>query len=233
MAIRWINNYHRGFNRLWLVLSCLVAFAFVGFKWLSGLSGYSVRKPEWGWIVYPVGTNLEKISPIRTRMREQWREWYVNNQLSSELPSVAELLTKSRILKDVESMKEAKYFSKNALEEIIDQVIKREKAYQEQVKTYPQRVWKARGRFVRDLLGTFIVTFAFGHGVFVVVYWITKVCTILGANRQKRGYPFRNHHNFERRYYAPHFLPNEYFNRLSSPYSTVKVSIYFAPSFWG
>lgn len=34
----------------------------------------------------------------------------------------------------------------------------------------------------------------------VPLYNITKVCTILGASRQKSGYPFRNPHNFERRY---------------------------------
>ena len=32
------------------------------------------------------------------------------------------------------------------------------------IKTYPQRVWKARGRFVRDLLGSFIFAFAIGGG---------------------------------------------------------------------
>ena len=25
MAIRWINNYHRGFNRLWLIISVMIA----------------------------------------------------------------------------------------------------------------------------------------------------------------------------------------------------------------
>ncbi len=24
MAIRWINNYHRGFNRLWLIISVMI-----------------------------------------------------------------------------------------------------------------------------------------------------------------------------------------------------------------
>ena len=31
MAIRWVNNYHKGFNRLWLVLSFLAAFV----AWIS------------------------------------------------------------------------------------------------------------------------------------------------------------------------------------------------------
>ena len=35
MAIRWVNRWHKGFNRLWLVFSVIVAaigFA-VGFQW--------------------------------------------------------------------------------------------------------------------------------------------------------------------------------------------------------
>ena len=37
----WLNKYHRGFNRLWVVFSCLLAFAFVGLKGLAG--GYKPR----------------------------------------------------------------------------------------------------------------------------------------------------------------------------------------------
>ena len=31
----WLNSYHKGFNRLWVVFSCLLAFAFVGLRWLA------------------------------------------------------------------------------------------------------------------------------------------------------------------------------------------------------
>ena len=35
MAIRWLNNYHRGFNRLWLVLSFLAALLALWITWES------------------------------------------------------------------------------------------------------------------------------------------------------------------------------------------------------
>ena len=74
----------------------------------------------------------------------------------------------------VKSMPEAKFFTFGELRELIAEAIEVEKKYQDWVKTYPQRKWKARGRFLRDLLGAFIVTFAIGHGVFLVVWWIIR-----------------------------------------------------------
>ena len=54
MAI-WINRWHKGFNRLWVVFSCLLAFAFVGLRWLAGI--YEPRRypPTWneGYTVAP------------------------------------------------------------------------------------------------------------------------------------------------------------------------------------
>ena len=171
MAIRWINNYHRGFNRLWLVLAVIGAFAFVVLN--AWIGKYRVDKPGGRIRVFPVGVSIEKASPIASRVSKQWREWYAKDKQRSK-SSAMEFLVKLSIFKEVQSMKEAKHFSKDTLEKIIDEEIKREKAYQEQVRKYPSRVWRARGRFARDLLGTFIVTFAFGHGVFLVVYWIIK-----------------------------------------------------------
>lgn len=47
--MRWINKYHKGFNRLWLVFSIVGAFAGVGLNALMG--GYEVLNPyfipEW------------------------------------------------------------------------------------------------------------------------------------------------------------------------------------------
>ena len=47
MAIRWVNNYHRGFSRLWLVLAVMGAFVFVTFNMLMGellMGEYKVSK---------------------------------------------------------------------------------------------------------------------------------------------------------------------------------------------
>ena len=116
MAI-WINRWHKGFNRLWLVLSCLLAFAFIGFNWLSGT--YTPRTvPPIHYVVLPPGTPL--LNP-------------------SEIPEAEKQKAEAKL-----------------------------KSYQTRQK------WIARGRFVRDLLGSFIIIFAFGHGVFFVVRWIVR-----------------------------------------------------------
>ena len=46
--------------------------------------------------------------------------------------------------------------------------------YEQSDKRQKTRVWQARGRFIRDLLGSFIFAFAIGHGVFLVVWWIIR-----------------------------------------------------------
>ena len=71
-------------------------------------------------------------------------------------------------------MPEAKSFTYAELNKLIDEAIEAEKKYHDWVNTYPQRVWKARGRFVRDLFAGFIVAFVFGHGVFYLVVWIIR-----------------------------------------------------------
>ncbi|RKU11902.1 hypothetical protein C6502_07360 [Candidatus Poribacteria bacterium] len=104
-------------------------------------------------------------------MRKRWREGFINDKHNT---TSEEYSAKARILKDVQSMKEAKYFSKDKLEKLINQTIKREKEYIDWAKTSPQRVWRARGLFVRDTLGSFTVIFGFGHGVFCLVAWIVR-----------------------------------------------------------
>lgn len=93
---------------------------------------------------------------------------------TSEFEESTEELAKRRILTDVRSMKEAKVFTMDRLKTIIHDELEYQKAYQQAEREYPQRVWKARGRFATDLLGAFIVTFAIGHGVFLVVWWIIR-----------------------------------------------------------
>ena len=119
--MRWLNKYHKGFNRLWLVLSCLMAFAFVGVKWLAG--AYKPRTaPPIIYEVVPPGTPPPRVTPM-TEAEKQ----------------------------------------------------KKKKKAEAELKTYQTRQkWIVRRRFVRDLLGGFIVTFAIGHGVFLVVWWIIR-----------------------------------------------------------
>ena len=162
----WSNKTHRGFNRLCVALAAVGAFAFIGFNALTGK--YRVYKPGER---FTVGGTYEQT--IKERVRKQWREWFVNDEHKNRSVS-GEYSTKARILKDVQSMKEAKHFSKDKLEKLIDKTIEREKEYLDWAKTYPKKMWKARGLFVRDTLGSFIVIFGLGHGVFCLVAWIGR-----------------------------------------------------------
>lgn len=162
----WLNKTHRGFNRLSVVLAATVAFAFIGFNALTGK--YGVYEPG---EKFTVGGTYEHT--IKEHVRKRWRKWFANEEHKNRSISM-EYSAKTRILQDVQLMTEAKYFSKDRLEKLIDKTIEREREYIDWEKTYPQRVWKARGLFVRDMLGAFIITFAFGHGVFCFVVWIVR-----------------------------------------------------------
>lgn len=115
--MRWINKYHRGFNRLWLVFSCVLAFAFVGLKW---------------WVYKPRIESLVGDAILLPRRPAQ--------------------KPKPRQMTEAEKQKK-----------------------EDELKAYQTRQeWIERGRTVRDLLGSFIITFAMGHGVFLVVWWIIR-----------------------------------------------------------
>lgn len=170
MAIQWINNYHRGFNRLWLVLSIIGGFAIVGVHALAGR--YTARHPALDGIYWGNSHWLE-----RERNHEHValaRRAIINRVVDLVYAAGDDGLEKEKILEDVRLMREAKVFTTDSLKKQIDEGISKVQRMQKDDKIYQKRKWKARGRFVRDLLGAFIVTFAFGHGVFLVVYWIIK-----------------------------------------------------------
>lgn len=171
MAIRWLNNYHRGFNRLWLLLSIIGVFATVGVYALAG--GYTAKYPEPGGIYW--GNFHHWLQRERNHERVALaRKAIINRVVDLVYAAGDDGLDKEKILEDVRSMREAKVFTTYSLKKRIDEGISKVQEMQKNEKIYQKRKWKARGRFVRDLLGSFIVTFAFGHGVFLVVYWIIK-----------------------------------------------------------
>ena len=148
--MRWLNKYHRGFNRLCLVFCIVGAFAFVGLNALMG--GYKG--------VYSLNSYC---IPERTKAKTTEVE---NQRVNSDetldavaKDRVAEGLTLEQAIADI-PLEDRDVF-KRLWYELVD---KRQKT----------KVWQARGRFVRDLLGAFIVTFAIGHGVFLVVWWIIR-----------------------------------------------------------
>ena len=95
MAIRWLNNYHRGFSRLWLVFSCLLTFAVVGFNWLLG--GYKVyldnnpyrkvKSYDYGYGYRSFYNSAEY--KIKQRVQKRWREWFVNDKSRTQLPETS------------------------------------------------------------------------------------------------------------------------------------------------
>ena len=167
--MKWRNKYHKGFNRLWLVFSVIGAVAGVGLNAL--MEGYKVSKPESVryWLGY--GTDQEM---IKQRAKQLWLKGVKHGDGKALIDDLFDGKQPSTIYGYVKSMPEAKSFTFGELRELIAEAIEAEKKYQDWVNTYPQRVWKARGRFVRDLLSGFIVAFAVGHGVFLVVWWIIR-----------------------------------------------------------
>ena len=192
ITVLWLNKYHRGFNRLWLVVSCLLTFSFVGVNWLSDAYKVYIYENVNRYKYNSRGEFLNsKESKIKKRVQKRWHEWVVNEERISPEKNNGVLFdeeidrfldkhlgesssVKGQIFRDVDSMKESQSFTKTQLNTIIDNTIAYEKQIQEAKKTYPKRKWKARARFIRDLLGSFIVAFAFGHGVFCIVVWIIR-----------------------------------------------------------
>jgi len=175
--MRWLNKYQKGFNRLWLVFSITVAVVFVAFNTLLG--EYQVSDPSEGvrYIIAPV--TAEEM--IKHRATELWlkgikhaKRGVTHGDGKALIEDLFDGKQPSTIYGYVKSMPEAKFFTFGELRELIAEAIEVEKKYQDWVKTYPQRKWKARGRFLRDLLGAFIVTFAIGQGVFLIVWWIIR-----------------------------------------------------------
>ncbi len=234
--MRWLNKYHRGFNRLWLVASIIGAFATVGFIGLIGGYQASHKPPEHLDFYFHTSTYRPRSiqGEIKKLVIKSWdqlleyekeiaaykkkraakdkdkqsarklrnegmkikdiasqlnlppslvRHWCKEDLTSDERleafgidlhPIPPPFSPKEKILADVQSMAAARSFKKGQLEKMIDNAIEKEKQYQEWENKHPQRVWKARAKAVRDLLGAFIVTFAMGHGVFLVVWWIIR-----------------------------------------------------------
>lgn len=172
----WLNKYHKGFNRLWLVFSCLPLFICLLTFLLSGDYNpdryvKSGRRLTNVWGSNPHSnrswTHGEKKSEdiIAAWVQEQWRK---------DKPWKGEITTEDRfkrsIVRSVRLMKAAKSFTDKELTSIIDLAVEAEK-------TYPSRVRQARWRGLKLLLVGFIVSisiYGFGHGLFCLIVWIIR-----------------------------------------------------------
>ena len=113
----WQNKTYRGFNRLCVALAAMGAFAFIGFNALTGK--YRVYEPR---DKFTVGGTYEHT--IKEHVSKRWREGFANNEHKNRSIGT-EYYAKARILKDIQSMKETKYFSKDKLEKLINQTRER------------------------------------------------------------------------------------------------------------
>ena len=187
--MRWLNKYHRGFNRLWLVFSCLPFFICLLTFLLSGDYNPN-RYVKYGRLTDYWGSNPnsnrrytseEKKSEdiIAAWVQEQWRKdkpWKGEITTEGRLKRriEGEITTEDRfkrsIVRSVRLMKAAKSFTDTELTSIIDLAVKAEK-------TYPSRVRQARSRGLKLLLVGFIVSisiYGFGHGLFCLIVWIIR-----------------------------------------------------------
>ena len=189
--MRWLNKYHRGFNRLWLVFSCLPFFICLLTFLLSGdykPNRYvkSGRRLTNVWGSNPHSnrsswTSEEKKSEdiIAAWVQEQWRKdkpWKGEITTEGRLKRriEGEITTEDRfkrsIVRSVRLMKAAKSFTDTELTSIIDLAVKAEK-------TYPSRVRQARSRGLKLVRVGFIVSisiYSFGHGLFCLIVWIIR-----------------------------------------------------------
>ena len=170
--MRWLNKYHKGFNRLWLVFSIVGVFAFVGFNWLKETYNVSFEYPSEKW-VKPLNI---KGAPdfdewmLSMRSTNLWHKWFINEKKSP----ADETVVRARILKDVQSMKEARSFTKIQLNAVVDNAITYKKQEQAAKSAYSRNKRRAQTRRIGHLLGAFIMTFAIGHGVFYLIIWIIR-----------------------------------------------------------
>ena len=153
----WINKYHKGFNRLWLVFSIVGAFAFVCLNALMG--GYEVLNRSF----IPERTKAKMTEAEKQQNKEGENDWVPTEKLDLYARNIIE--SSPPYILYIEAIKFVHPEDRDTFRRLL---------YGQRDKRQKTKVWQARGRFVRDLLGAFIVTFAIGHGVFLVVWWIIQ-----------------------------------------------------------
>ena len=134
--MRWINRHHRGFNRVWIVFSCLLVFPIISYYALIG--GYKV-------FIYDYVNDYRRVKvysdfdfyrsfyrsdeyKIKERVHERWREKRTRIQILDEVRR---------------SMREAKSFTDIELNAIVRNAIEYETEYQAALKALPQKRWMA------------------------------------------------------------------------------------------
>ena len=119
MATRWINNYHKGFNRLWLVIALIPTLV---------VSLYQMRQPR----LYYNKADAQAMEEHNKKVHENWKPTpYGESPARGNPPTL--------------------YYRGSR-----------------------ESVFQTCFRVFRYTLVTFIIIFGFGHGVFLVIYWIIK-----------------------------------------------------------
>ena len=199
--MRWLNKYHRGFNRLWLVLSCFPFFILLLEFLLSG--DYKANRYVDDRRVALLWDKRRSEDIIAARVQEQWRKgepW--KEKISTKQKVVEDSSNRPTLSKGEQEIeipnyweqarREAELTPEDRFKRSIIRSVRSMKAAKsftdkelttivdlavEAEKTYPSRVWEARWRGLGHLLIGFIVSisiFGFGHGLFCLIVWIIR-----------------------------------------------------------
>ena len=156
--MRWLNKYHRGFNRILLVLTGLPVLIMLLYILLSDEhKAKEYVSSDWGR--GPLLSSGE--DTIAARVQERWR--------AVQDKPFARPLTDSWFVM-VKEMPESKQFSDKELKAIIDDTI-------ESAKTYPARVSEKRRQAIKEffiMLAVCAGVFAVAHGWFCIAVWVIR-----------------------------------------------------------
>ena len=162
--MRWLNEYHRGYNRIVLVILCLAVIMMVLYVLLS--NEYKTEKfmEHHDRSMFKDDTHWEKEHAIAMRVQQLYR---ANQKLES--PTSGFLLGVF-LLEKAKAMPEAVYFNDKHLETVVELAVLKEN-------TYSIRAAAARGRVIRHsliALAACVGVFVVAHGCFDIGVWIAR-----------------------------------------------------------
>ena len=159
--MQWLNKYHKGFNQLWFVITCIpVVIALI-----YSQSGGEFKTDRYvdGYVSYKLFARVDE-DTIAEWIQQKWRKKH-----NPDNPVSAALFA-ARWLTELKSLPEAKHYTDDELESIINRAIKSEKTYSERLSANRQEALI----YFSITLAVCIAIFGFGHGVFLVVWWIIR-----------------------------------------------------------
>ena len=159
--MKWRNKYHKGFNRLWFVITCIPVVIALIYSQLG--SDFKTDRYVDGYVSYKLFARYDE-DTIAEWIQQKWRKKH-----NPDNP-VSAVLFAARWLTELKSLPEAKHYTDDELESIINRAIKSEKTYSGRLSAKRQQALI----YFSITLAVCIAIFGFGHGVFLVVWWIIR-----------------------------------------------------------